>query len=53
MYIYVDMVNVSFNIIIIIIIITIICIFSFYRGPQGRLAIIANCVTLFKHCINK
>ena len=25
----------------------------FYRGPQGRLAIVANCVFLFKYCINK
>ena len=29
----------------------IICIFSFYGRPQGRLAIAANCVTLFKHYI--
>ena len=26
---------------------------TFYRGPQGRLAIVANCVFLFKYCINK
>ena len=25
----------------------------FNRGPQGRLAIVANCVYLFKYCINK
>ena len=25
----------------------------FYRGPQGRLAIVANCVFLYKCCINK
>ena len=36
-----------------IIIININCNFSFYRGSQGRLTIIANCVTVFKHCINK
>ena len=25
----------------------------FNRGPRGRLAIIANCVFLYKYCINK
>lgn len=24
-----------------------------FRGPQGRIADAANCVTLLKHCINK
>ena len=27
--------------------------YLFYRGPQGRLAIIANCVFLFKKIIIK
>ena len=25
----------------------------FYRGPQGRMAILANCAFLLKYCINK
>ena len=33
------------------------CFFYYYnyccRGPQGRIAVLANCATLYKHCINK
>ena len=25
---------------------------NMFKGPHGRLAIIAKCVTLLKHCIN-
>ena len=29
------------------------CLVICCRGPQGRIVILANCVTLYKNCINK